>query len=313
MAEASNSIIGGTSLRLRANLQGQFMRLLLLLGAAVAAIHVQSAPQPVLVNGEWLSSRLRDSKVVVLHVAANRNEYDYGHIPGARFVAHQSLAPSVGGFSTQLPSEVQLDSVLELAGVSDGSHVILYGQPLQAARAFVTLEYAGLVGSVSILDGGLEAWREAGRAVSTEAATPPRGSFTVKLNPAVVADAPWIQTNAARPDIALLDARAPEFYLGFSAGQMPRAGHIPSAMNIPFTSLTSELTSMRDEQRLRRLFEGAGAARGDTVVTYCHVGLQASLLYFNARRLGYPAKIYDGSFEDWSRQSELPVVARKNR
>jgi thiosulfate/3-mercaptopyruvate sulfurtransferase len=93
---------------------------------------------------------------------------------------------------------------------------------------------------------------------------------------------------------------------------MPRAGHIPGAANVPFSSLTSEVTTMRDESRLRGLFEAAGAARGDTVVTYCHVGLQASLLYFNARRLGYAARIYDGSFEDWSRRSELPVVVKKN-
>ena len=278
---------------------------------ASSAMLGAQAPQPVLVTGDWLSSRLQDPRVVVLHVATSRNEYDFGHLPGARFVAHGSLAPSIGGLSTQLPPEAQIDSVLELAGVSDGAHIIIYGQPLQAARAFVTLEYAGLAGRVSILDGGLDAWREAGRSVSTEAVPAARGTLTIKLNPSMVADAPWIQTNSASPVIALLDARAPEFYLGFSAGQMPRAGHIPNAMNIPFSSLTSELTTMRDEARVRRLFEVAGAARGDTVVTYCHVGLQASLLYFNARRLGYPAKIYDGSFEDWSRRSELPVVVKK--
>jgi thiosulfate/3-mercaptopyruvate sulfurtransferase len=82
-------------------------------------------------------------------------------------------------------------------------------------------------------------------------------------------------------------------------------------MNVPFSSLTGELTSLRDEGRVRRLFETAGAAPGDTVVTYCHVGLQASLLYLSARRLGFAAKIYDGSYEDWSRNTALPVVVKK--
>jgi thiosulfate/3-mercaptopyruvate sulfurtransferase len=81
-------------------------------------------------------------------------------------------------------------------------------------------------------------------------------------------------------------------------------------MNVPFSSLTGELTTLRDELKVRRLFEGAGAAPGDTVVTYCHVGLQASLLYLSARRLGYAARIYDGSYEDWSRRTELPVIKR---
>jgi thiosulfate/3-mercaptopyruvate sulfurtransferase len=267
-------------------------------------------PVPVIVSGVWLASRLADPRIAVLHVVSNRLEYEVGHVPGARLVQLSSLAPSLGGLSTQLPSEAQLDSVLELAGVSDGMHVVVYGDPLRAARAFVTLEYAGFAGRVSVLDGGMDSWREAGRPISHEAATPARGSLTLTLNPEVVADAPWIQSNSARASVALLDARTPEFYLGFSAGSTPRAGHIPNAMNVPFSSLTGELTTLRDELKVRRLFEGAGAAPGDTVVTYCHVGLQASLLYLSARRLGYAARIYDGSYEDWSRRTELPVIKR---
>jgi thiosulfate/3-mercaptopyruvate sulfurtransferase len=283
--------------------------LTILISASSAA--AQQPAQPVLVNGQWLEQRLSEPGIAVLHIAGNRVEYDAGHIPGARFVAHAALTPRVGGLATQIPTEAQLDSVLEIAGVSDGMHVILYGQPLQAARAFVTLEYAGLAGRVSVLDGGLDSWREAGRAISHQDVTPPRGTFTVKAEPWRVADAPWIQENSARSSIALLDARTAEFYLGFSAGSTPRAGHIPNALNIPYSSLTGELTTMREEEKLRRLFESAGAARGDTVVTYCHVGLQASLLYLNARRLGYTAKLYDGSYEDWSRQAGLPVVVKK--
>jgi thiosulfate/3-mercaptopyruvate sulfurtransferase len=289
----------------------RFAAFLLALTCAASA-GAQPVSAPVIVGGEWLESRLRDPGVVVLHIGVNRLEYDVGHVPGARFVVHSSLAPSIGGFSTQLPPEAQIDSVLEAAGVSDGAHIVLYGQPLQAARAFVTLEYAGLAGRVSVLDGGLDAWREAGRRVSQDNEVPTKGNLTtIKAESWRVADAPWIQANTARETVALLDARAPEFYLGFSAGSMPRAGHIPNARNIPFTSLTGELTTLRDEAKIRALFEAAGAAPGDTVATYCHVGLQASLLYLNARRLGYTARIYDGSYEDWSRNRLLPVVVKK--
>jgi thiosulfate/3-mercaptopyruvate sulfurtransferase len=58
------------------------------------------------------------------------------------------------------------------------------------------------------------------------------------------------------------------------------------------------------------LFRDAAVASKDTVVTYCHIGMQASLLYLTARRLGFEAKLYDGSFEEWSRRSELPVTNR---
>ena len=58
---------------------------------------------------------------------------------------------------------------------------------------------------------------------------------------------------------------------------------------------------------MRELFDTAGVKHGDSVTTYCHIGQQASLLYFAARYLGYDAHVYDGSFEDWSRRQDLPV------
>ena len=106
----------------------------------------------------------------------------------------------------------------------------------------------------------------------------------------------------------MLDARAARFYTGAEAGQMPRAGHIPSAKNIPFSSLVDESTNkFKSVESLRDLFNTAGVKPADSVATYCHIGQQASLLYFVARYLGYEAHLYDGSFQDWSNRSELPV------
>ena len=64
-----------------------------------------------------------------------------------------------------------------------------------------------------------------------------------------------------------------------------------------------------DAEAMRRLFDEADAATGDTVVSYCHIGQQASLVYFAARYLGFDVRLYDGSFQDWSRRTDLPVVA----
>ena len=89
---------------------------------------------------------------------------------------------------------------------------------------------------------------------------------------------------------------------------MPRAGHIPSANNIPFSSLVEDSTNkFKSVEAFRALFTGAGVRPGDSVATYCHIGQQASLLYFVARYLGYEAHLYDGSFQDWSNRKELPV------
>src|SRR5437899_2922454 len=102
--------------------------------------------------------------------------------------------------------------------------------------------------------------------------------------------------------------RAVRVYTGADAGQMPRAGHIPSAKNIPFSSLVQESTNkFQSVEVWRGLFATAGVKPADSVTTYCHIGQQASLLYFVARYLGYEAHLYDGSFQDWSNRKELPV------
>jgi thiosulfate/3-mercaptopyruvate sulfurtransferase len=121
-------------------------------------------------------------------------------------------------------------------------------------------------------------------------------------------DAAWVNANLNKPGVAILDARASKFYTGAEAGQMPRAGHIPTAKSIPFSTLVEDSNNkFKSAEELRKLFTAQGVKPLDSVATYCHIGQQASLLYFVARYLGYDAHLYDGSFDDWSRRPELPV------
>ena len=127
-------------------------------------------------------------------------------------------------------------------------------------------------------------------------------------NAGLVVDAAWVSANLNKPGVAILDARAAKFYTGEDAGQMPRGGHIPHAKSIPFSTLVDDKTNkFKSPEALRTLFGTAGVKENDSVATYCHIGQQASLLYFVARYLGYEAHLYDGSFQDWSNRSELPV------
>jgi CubicO group peptidase (beta-lactamase class C family)/rhodanese-related sulfurtransferase len=88
---------------------------------------------------------------------------------------------------------------------------------------------------------------------------------------------------------------------------MPRAGHIPGARILPFDTLVTDDNRMKSPSETAKVLEAAGIKPGDTVVSYCHIGQQATVVYFAAKRLGYKALLYDGSWDEWSRKSELPV------
>ncbi|MEO8448216.1 MAG: sulfurtransferase [Gemmatimonadota bacterium] len=286
------------------------MILALLLAATAASPDI-----PMLVSTAWLAEHRNDPKLVILQIGDARSKpaYDQGHIPGAQFMNpfRELAAPHVeGGLALELPPEAQLDSVLEAHGISNDSYVVLvhageYFSP--TSRTFLTLEYAGLGGRISILDGGLELWKTEGRPVSTDVPTPARSSFKLALHPNVVVDANWVRDHLTDQKVRILDARDSTFYYGADAHQA-RSGRIPGAASMPFGSVIAEGGKFKALSTLRSQFEAAGVKPSDTVVSYCHIGQQASLIWYTARLLGYKAALYDGSFQDWSARSDLPVV-----
>jgi thiosulfate/3-mercaptopyruvate sulfurtransferase len=282
-----------------------------LLSLAAAPAPQQSSP--VLVTTEWLAANLNDAKLVLFHIGTEP-VYKAGHIPGAQFINPFSdlSAPSQpGGLNLELPSPERIDSVLEARGVSNDSRIVLYssdGWFTPTSRAFFTLEWAGLAGRVMILDGGLEAWKAENRPVTADIPTPGRGSFTPRVNGELVVDAAWIKTHLKDAKVAVIDARNIQFYNGAETRQ-DRVGRIPGAGNAPFNTVMSESGKFKNPAELKAILEAAGAQAGDTVVTYCHIGQQATLVWFAARLLGYPVKLYDGSFQDWSARRDMPVEA----
>ena len=265
----------------------------------------------MIVTTEWVAKNLNDKSLVLLQVG-DRKEYDAAHIPGAQYIQTSDISTPRGqGLILELPSVDQLKATFEKLGVTDKSRIVVYFSKdwvTPTARVYFTLDYLGLGDRTSILDGGLPAWVAEKRPVTTEVVGPEPGKFTPRPNPKLVVDANWVSANLTKPDVAILDARNSEFYTGAQAGMMPRAGHIPRAKNIPFGSLVEDSNNkFKSPEALRQLFANAAVKQDDTVATYCHIGQQASLLYFVARYLGYDAHVYDGSFQDWSNRKELPV------
>jgi thiosulfate/3-mercaptopyruvate sulfurtransferase len=268
----------------------------------------EALPGP-LVSAEWLKRHRTDQTLVLLQVERSRAPFDSAHIAGARFIAMGSFTAKRGELLTELPPVAQLDSLLESLGVGDRGRIVLYGDILPVSRLYFTLDYLGLGDRVSVMDGGLAAWQAAKGAVTSEATpAPPRAVLTVRPRPEILADAPWVDAHRADRGVLLLDARTREEFDGSKAEEgVSRPGHIPGAVNLDWTTTLAD-GKFRELGELRQMLVGAGAAPGKEIVTYCRVGTRASALYFVARLLGYQARMYDGSMNEWASLTERPVV-----
>ena len=271
------------------------------------------AASEFLVTPAWLADRLGKEPIVLLHVG-DKAEYDASHIAGAQFIAMSDVSDPAAALRLQMAPLDKLRAGFEARGVGDNSRVIVYfgkDTVTSAARVFVALDYLGLSDRVSMLDGGLPAWRATGHPVTAEVVTPKPGHLTPQPRPDAIVTADWVQNHLTDPRVKILDARTPDFFTGERAGNFPRPGHIAGASNIPFDTLTEGPTSaFKAIGWLRLAFTQAGVNETDDVVTYCHIGQQASALYFAARLLGYHVHLYDGSFEEWSANPALPVIKK---
>lgn len=294
--------------------------LLFLIGSLIQTSAKHStviADEPMLVTAEWLAKHIDDKNLVLLHVG-DKKEFDAGHIPGAQLILRTdfSTPPGEGRLILQLPPVEQLKASFEKFGVSDNSRIVIYFSNKQitpAARVYLTLDYLGLGGRTSMLDGGVDEWTKLGKSLTAEVKTVAPGKFTPRPNPKLIAESTWLKDNLTNPKVAVIDSRLPNFYSGKDNAGMPRAGHLPGAKNLPFPTLSVSDTDLKlkDLSTLRKMYQDAGADKGKTVVTYCHIGQQASLGYFVAKMLGYEARLYDGSFDEWSRNADWPIEVVK--
>jgi len=267
---------------------------------------------PMLVTVDWLGEHLHDPSLVLLQIG-EKKDYDKGHIPGAQFLEYESISTPHGqGLMLELPPMEQLVSVFEKLGVSNDSHVILYfgtNWVTPTTRVYWTLDYMGLGDRTSILNGGLVAWEATHHPVSTESKPPAKGSITPAARKEIVADAAWVSSHLNQPGVTIIDARTHEFYSGSQSDGNPRSGHIPGATNLSYLDvIDQDNNKFKSPDALEELFKAAGLKPGNLMVSYCHIGQRATVLYFTAKMLGYDAKMYDGSWEDWSHRKDLPIV-----
>jgi thiosulfate/3-mercaptopyruvate sulfurtransferase len=289
------------------------MRSILLVSAlAMVSLTAISQPRsiPLVVSSKWLSEHVNDTDLVVLQVAFSRSQYKAGHIPGARFLWYNGLAISTPDASTEMPGVVQADTLLESLGITSKSNIVLVfagGNVSITTRMLLAFTYFGFGDRIAFLDGGYERWKSEQRPMATDMPAVTRSSLELTLRPEVIASAEMIKNSLSKSDVAIVDARDKNFYDG-QGGGVVRQGHIKGAKSIPFSTVLDSLSMLKDLSTLQKIFADAGIKQGDKVITYCHVGQQATVIYLVARLLGYDAAVYDGSFEDWNpRDDEYPV------
>ena len=271
------------------------------LGGTLTSVCAAASRPDMLASTEWLAAHLNDSNVAVLHVAPNRKTYDEGHIPGARFVAQGDLAVTKDGIPNELAPVEKLKAVLEAAGVSDNTRVIVYSDSsvLPATRAYFTLDYLGHA-NAALLDGGLGKWTSEGRMLTKDAPSAAAGHLTPHVKPELVVQMDEVKKMAAKPapsaDALLLDVRSAADFTG------EKGSHIPGAANLFWmdTQVSRDNQALKSEAEIRKMFEAAGVKPNSKVVTYCNSGMQASQSYFTLKYLGYDVRMYDGSMSEWN-------------
>lgn len=269
------------------------------------------AQQPLLVTPQWLNEHKTDPNVVIVQVSFMKYEYDQEHIPGARFLWPEWLAPNSPYGNYNAPDVKKATELLNGYGITSNSHIVLYyvrGEVPPTARMLLTLEHFGLQGKVSLLNGGYDAWKKEGYATTANVPVVKKGN--VKLIPGnLLVDKEYVLKTLKSDKGVVADARLKRFYDGEATGN-PRDGHITGAGNIPYPDLIDASNMIKPADQLELYFTPV-ASKDKEIVTYCFIGQTASVVYLAGRILGYNMKLYDGSMQEWSRLPELPMEMTK--
>ncbi|MCX6626596.1 MAG: sulfurtransferase [Candidatus Solibacter sp.] len=285
---------------------------LLLAGAAAAATcGGHGTRKSLIVSTKWLADHMKDAKLVVLAMG-EKADYDTEHIAGSRFIEYPSVGvKGASGLTLELPPMDKLVEVFSKLGVSNDSRVVVYRLKdtlTAAARIIMTLDAMGLGKNAALLDGNLATWKEEGRATSKDAPVVKPGKLTPCPQSDVITDLNFVKANLHQPGVRILDARDPKIYSGETARAGMPAGHIQGAGNVYWDLLVDAKTGkLKPVAEMQAKFRAAGVKPGDRVVTYCFIGQQASALYLFSRYLGYDTRLYDGSWDEWSKHPELPT------
>ncbi len=268
----------------------------------------------VLVSADWAEQNLNAPGVVFVEVDEDTTAYDGGHLPGAVKL----------DWKTELQDQVrrdfvnkeQFEALLSSKGIGSDDTVILYGGNNNWFAAYAYW-YFKLYGhqNVKLLDGGRKKWELDGRELSKDVPERPQTQYTAKDQDTSI--------RAFRDEVLdaigqknLIDVRSPDEFAGrllapahLPQEQSQRGGHIPTALNVPWSKAANEDGTFKSDEDLRKLYAEAGLDEGRDTIAYCRIGERSSHTWFALHELlGHPhVKNYDGSWTEYGSLVGVPI------
>lgn len=279
---------------------------------------------PLLVSPERLHEALDDPALRVLDatvflelhpdgsevtISSGRAAFELEHVPGAGFADLVELSDPERPAWLMLPTPERFADGMSRLGVGPDSHVVVYDgvDGIWASRLWWMLRAFGFE-AVSVLDGGLTAWRAAGLPLESGAAAVAADRFEARLRPELVATREEVGAAMRDGGACLVNALRTELFRGDIPIVPGRAGHIPGSVSVPHGDLVDPDTNrFLPLDRLRERFAAAGALDRARVVTYCGGGIAATFDAFALALLGRDdVAVYDGSLVEWA-STDLPL------
>lgn len=234
--------------------------------------------------------------------------YEAGHLPNAVNLFVGALMHARADGAQVLGSPAHLERVFSAAGISHHKPIVVYGEQgsCDAAYLFWALEYVGHT-SVSLLNGGIEAWQRAGKKLTLSVPVVSETDFSIHPDHSKRATGEWLRHRLQDPTIVFLDSRSAAEFTG-EERLSRHAGHIPGARHWEWSrSLHPDLTFKAPDEIAQQL-ERLGISREQIIVNYCQNGVRATHAYFAQRLAGFvKACTYDGSWAEWGNSEQYPV------
>ena len=297
--------------------------LALVIGLSVAADAAGAQP---LVSVQWLDTHRTEANLVVLDIRSaidggGTQAYLAGHIPGSVHSDYDKAGWRVtrNNVPFMLPTVPELEKLIGDSGIDENSHVVVvpagvsYTDFGSAARVYWTLKVVG-VKDVSILDGGVAAWKAAGLPFESGAVAPSPTIFTATLDASLVAALPQVEKIEQSGGATLIDARPPSFFNGQEKAPNAQAyGHIPGALTLDSARFYDAATN-----RLKPAAELAAIAAqvpAGPAVSYCNTGHWAATDWFVLHELlgRTQVQLYDGSMVEWTADAHRPVASARTK